>query len=346
MANRTRRALLRTGAVASVAVFAGCSGGSDDDGADQSSDAQSNNTDADEDTAHDERESDDATDDTDEAETDSASLGDATFYEWLAAPIGDDPIEDYGFRYFDTAQLRAVADQFPRFEGSGTDILPAGGPVDGQLLFPIESVAQNPDTPSSEPLQVYFGDFDPQAVADGIQQSQGYDWGSPVEYGDMTLYVDEPSGSEPGVTWGFGESVSLFSRHVLESQGTQVAERVIDNSTGDGTPVWNRSEDVARLLELLAGETIVECYYGDVYGTGLQTLGVALSHTISQETVDIQGILVFESPDTLDDQLIDQFQTGFAEDGYRNLSTTTEGKFGVISGSAPTDDVDPIRSLL
>lgn len=324
MRRQTRRRLLQTGLAGSLTAVAGCLGGSEE------SPAQGNG---------------------ETNRDDSTALGDERFYSWLGAPIGEGTVEDYGFRYFDSERLREVADLLPEesLGNSNPDIIPGeGGTVTEQLWFALPSVAQNPDYQRIEPLQLLWGEFDRERVTTAIENNDRADWDTQTEYEGTTLFVDDRTESEQGWTWGVGSELFLVSAHVLEDQGTRVAERFLDTSAGQSTHVREQSAAIERMLEQLRGETIVEFFYGDAYGNGSGDgpAGVVQSYTITRETTERQFMFAFSDSSAVDEQLVDNVSTGFTEDGYEDVSTTEDGAVVAVTGTAETASLDRIRSLL
>lgn len=129
------------------------------------------------------------------------------------------------------------------------------------------------------------------------------EWDRQAEAEQTTLFVAEQTDSTPAQTWGINSSAFLGARSLLAEQDTTVIERLLETRAGRAPWVYEQSEELRRLVELVGGEITVELYYGRPLSGDAELAGQMLSHTITRETVETQWTLVFEFSDAVNGQI-------------------------------------------
>jgi hypothetical protein len=275
--------------------------------------------------------------------------GDEAFYRWLPTPIGDGPVEGFGFTYWNSKDLRTASDTLGEdYSDSGEGLIPwLDEPIDEQLLLTVESVAKNPTYSVTEPSQIYTGEFDKETVADRIENDETYDWDSKSEYDNKILFTDEGRTDNPGITITVGPTELLSVVDVLDVEEPTITERLLDTNAGRIPLVQAISEDVGTIFQLLDGGTVVEFAYGDAYSASGEDApeGSVHSYDITPETTERQFIFVFQNGDAIREDRLTEISNGLAEDGYTDVSQNVDGKFAIISGTRPTEEVGNLDTV-
>ena len=224
--------------------------------------------------------------------------------------------------------------------------MPGGGTKTARFDLGPGPVTQTADLSGQLgfPVSIVLGDYDTDAVVQAIESER--EWDRQAEAEQTTLFVAEQTDSTPAQTWGINSSAFLGARSLLAEQDTTVIERLLETRAGRVPRVYEQSEELRRLVELVGGEIIVEFYDGCPLSGDAKLAGQMLSHTITRETVETQWTLVFESSDAVNDQIAPDVSEGLDETGYQNVSVTEQDRIVTISGTGSPEATERIQSLL
>ncbi len=319
MSQQSRRRLLKVAIAGSVAGMAGCLG--DDTGSNEV-----NPTPTPTDTG------------------DGLTGGDQLFFNWTPAPIDAETAEFHGFIFIDLEQINDIADLTPEdpFEGNeDLTTLPIGEGTVNQLLR-ITPIVQDPEYSPFQPIYIFDAEFDRDELTSSIENYEDAEWDDQFEYEGFTIFTIE--GQEEGTGWDFAvsDSIFLFVNQTIPDEGTQITETLIDSAAGRAERIQAVSDDINRLYEQLEGSTFVEFSYGRQDDD--PTEGFVNAYTLTETTAERSFILLFESADSIDEQQIEEIETGLEDEaGFNEVTTTTDGGLVTVSGSVPIEEFTGIE---
>lgn len=365
MRRHRRRTLLKSVVGVTTAGIAGCSGQSDDDDGPKDDDTDESSTDGtSDDTGSDDQFADNASDQSDETDqsdgTDApdsdsvdVTLPDVLYTNWFPAPSDGKAVDSLQFQFFDSVQLRSVADALPStIEGdygeSGYNIVPEStGPVDAQLL--LNPLRADISQYLAKPLYVYSGDFDKEALETAVEQDADFfrnSYANRTTYGDFTVYTYDASAEYRSMTVGVSGDYFFQRSRPSSLEGIEVTKRVIDTSVGSLERVQDRSTTVAQMFDLLDRGTIVNVSFDhDTLTADDPRTGIGLAYSLAEDSTEQRWVFAYPDLDSVATTQLDGIETQLEEDGYSDISRTGEGRVIRIAGSKPTADLDRIQTL-
>lgn len=320
MSQQSRRRLLKVAITGSVAAMAGCLG---DDGGSDDADPTPTPTETD----------------------DGLADGEQLFFNWTPAPIDAETSEYHWFIFIDLEQINAVADLTPEepIEGYEDFTLPVGEGTVNQHLR-ITPIVQDPEYSSIEPINIFDAEFDRDELTSSIENHEDAEWDDQLEYEGFTIFTTEGEEEGGGVDFAVGDSIFLFVLQTIPDEGTQITETLIDSAAGRAERIQAVSEDINRLYERLEGSTFVEFTYGRQDDD--PTEGFVHAYTLTETTAERSFILLYESADGIQEDTVDEIQTGLENDGFEDVSRSTDGDLVTVSGSVPIEEFTGIKPTM
>lgn len=318
--DQTRRALLRTTALAAAAGLAGCNG--DGDSTDTATDGPATGETATSGTRT-----------TTETVTDTATPADdlgVTVGQWFPPPSVAEQ-DDYAFVTLHPKLMAEYGDALPdaRTANLDTDIALAG-------FDAVRSLRGLHQTGIG--LTVYDGPFDRAALESQLTEagfsSDGSYQGFDVFSADARRVV------------GIGDrrvaTVDLRRMQVSVDAGT-VLQAAIDADGGAGERYRSTDDDVAALLSALGTGHVINCQPDSTALADDAAVGQGGRWRLGSDVTSVAVAMVFESADATDPETVASWADAAGPFGEAPASVSTDGRVVLAEAEVPTGDLGPFQ---
>lgn len=189
---------------------------------------------------------------------------------------------------------------------------------------------------------VYTGGF---TASDVTEELEDNDFDDEEELSGFTIYADQNETR----AWAVGSNALIQTTAVQGDTATEVAEGVVEVQNGEADRYPDEVEAMGTLTSTLSNgfqvfaQTYEERDNDDPEsGSFENSTGIGTSQSFNGDTVNVEYVIAYEDSDDVDEGDLEDFvdaQEDSTFDDVDDISYSSNGPAGVISGTIDTDDV-------